>query len=73
MLMRWSREKRPDAAVEALEKVGNSEESRGRKFLLAQIVQAYAPLDKDQRINLTNMLRDAKEGGLPVVRTLVDD
>ncbi len=57
-LMNWPRQQRARAAVEALERIVGSAESPRRKMLLCDTVNAYAPLDDDQRVELASLLRE---------------
>jgi hypothetical protein len=56
-LMRLAKERRVAAALEALERIVTSTESSWRKYLLVECVQAYAPLDQTQRIELSSLLQ----------------
>jgi hypothetical protein len=57
-LMNWPRPARVRAALEALERIVGSAEAPRRKMLLCDTVNAYAPLDDSQRVELTDLLRD---------------
>ncbi len=59
-LMHWPRQERARAAVEALERIVGSAEAPRRKMLLCDTVNAYAPLDDDQRVELVSLLREPK-------------
>ena len=73
-LMRWSRKKRARAAVQALERIVNSQESAYRKRLLCECVQAYAPLEDDQRIELNSLLsRPERTGVHEMIKTWTEE
>jgi hypothetical protein len=57
-LMNWPKRERARAAVEALERIVGSGEAPRRKMLLCDTVNAYAPLDDAQRVELTSLLRE---------------
>jgi Domain of unknown function (DUF4351) len=57
-LMNWPRQERARAAVEALERIVGSAEAPRRKMLLCDTVNAYAPLDDAQRVELAGLLRE---------------
>jgi len=59
-LMRWPRQERPEAAIEALARIVASNETTRRKTLLCECVNNYAPLDDRQRVELRSLLRDPK-------------
>jgi len=63
-LMRWPRERRAKAAVEALDRIVASPESPARKMLLCECVQAYAPLEDDQRVELYSLLEQPQRQGV---------
>jgi len=63
-LMRWSRKQRAQAAVEALDRIVSSAESPARKMLLCECVQAYAPLEEDQRLELYSLLKQPEHEGV---------
>ena len=63
-LMRMPRERRAQAAVEALERIVASTEHPWRKLMLAECVQGYAPLDESQRIELTSLLQEPQREGV---------
>lgn len=67
-LMRWSRSQRAQAAVSALDRIVTSAETPARKMLLCECVQAYAPLEDDQRVELYSLLQQPQHQG---VRTMV--
>lgn len=56
--MNWPRQERARAAVEALEHIVGSAEMPRRKMLLCDTVNAYAPLDQEQRVELADLLRE---------------
>ena len=59
-LMNWPRQQRAQAAVEALERIIGSAEAPRRKMLLCDTVNAYAPLDDEQRVELAGLLAEPK-------------
>jgi hypothetical protein len=59
-LMRWDKARRVAAALEAMEKIVGSQQSPQRKMMLCECIQAYAPLNKSQQRELTNLLADPK-------------
>jgi hypothetical protein len=63
-LMKMPRQQRPLAAVEALDRIVASPESSARKHMLCECVQAYAPLDENQRIELNDLLNEPKREGV---------
>ncbi len=63
-LMRWSRKQRAQAAVEALDRIVASAESPARKMLLCECVQAYAPLEDDQRLEIYSLLKQPEHEGV---------
>ncbi len=63
-LMRWPRQRRAQAAVEALDRIVTGPEMPGRKMLLCECVQAYAPLEEDQRIELYSLLQQPQHEGV---------
>ena len=63
-LMHWPREQRVLAAIEALERLVAAGESAWRKLLLCECVQAYAPLDENQQIELTELLHEPERKGV---------
>jgi len=64
-LMRWPRPQRAQAAVEALERIVSSQElPPGRKRLLCECIQAYAPLEDDQRVELNSLLARPERAGV---------
>jgi hypothetical protein len=63
-LMKMPRGLRPLAAAEALERIVASAESPARKHMLCECVQAYAPLDESQRLELNDLLMDPKREGV---------
>ncbi len=63
-LMRWPRERRAEAAVEALDRIVASPESPARKMLLCECVQAYAPLEDAQRVKLYSLLEQPQRQGV---------
>jgi len=63
-LMRWHRSRRAQAAVEALERIVASQESPARKMLLCECIQAYAPLEEDQRVELYSLLQQPQHQGV---------
>ena len=63
-LMRWPKDKRVEAALEALDKIVTRETDNWRKFLLCECVQAYAPLDDKQRIELNDLLEQPQRQGV---------
>ncbi len=67
-LMRWPRKRRAQAAVEALDRIVAGQETPGRKMLLCECVQAYAPLEEDQRLELKSLLQQPQHEG---VRSMV--
>jgi hypothetical protein len=66
-LMRWPGPQRARAAVEALDRIVGSTESPARKMLLCECVQAYAPLEQDQRIELYSLLEQPQHQGVRVM------
>jgi hypothetical protein len=50
--------------VEALDRIVASPESPGRKHLLCECVQAYAPLEDDQRMELNSLLQQPQRLGV---------
>jgi hypothetical protein len=63
-LMRWPRQRRAQAAVEALDRIVAGTESPGRKLLLCECVQAYAPLEENQRLELYSLLQQPQRQGV---------
>jgi hypothetical protein len=63
-LMKWPRKQRARAAVQALERIVAGPETPGRKHLLCECVQAYAPLEDDQRIELNKLLEQPQRAGV---------
>jgi len=63
-LMRWPRQQRVPAAVQALERIVGSQESPGRKIMLCECIQAYAPLEDDQRLELNSLLKEPERKGV---------
>jgi hypothetical protein len=63
-LMRLPRERRAAAAVEALERIAASAQPPQRKVMLCKCVQAYAPLDPQQRIELDTLLSEPAHRGV---------
>jgi hypothetical protein len=63
-LMRWPRKKRPVAALEAMDQIRKSKETPARKRLLCECVQAYAPLEDEQRIEVDSLLDKPKWAGV---------
>jgi hypothetical protein len=63
-LMRWPRQRRAQAAVEALERIVAGTEPPGRKMLLCECVQAYAPLEENQRLELYSLLQQPQRQGV---------
>lgn len=63
-LMRWPRAQRAQAAVEALDRIVAGTDSPIRKMLLCECVQAYAPLDDDQRVELYSLLQEPQNQGV---------
>jgi len=63
-LMRWPRAERVAAALKALEKIVGSNESGKRKMMLCECIQAYAPLDPEQRMLLTDLLDQPERKGM---------
>lgn len=73
-LMRWPRHERARAAVEALDRIVASPESPARKMLLCECVQAYAPLEEDQRIELYSLLQQPERQGVrAMVKTWTEE
>ena len=68
-LMRWPPEERVRAALTAIEQIAASEENGWRKMLLAECVQAYAPLDDSQRIKLNTLLDEPERGVRTMIKT----
>ena len=68
-LMRWPPEERVRAALTAIEQIAASEENGWRKMLLAECVQAYAPLDDSQRIKLNTLLDEPERGMRTMIKT----
>lgn len=68
-LMRWPKGRQVAAAVEALEKINNSQGSPRRKMMLCECIQAYAPLNKSQRRELTDLLADPQRRVGAMVKT----
>jgi hypothetical protein len=66
-LMRWPRPQRAQAAVEALDRIVSGTESPARKMLLCECVQAYAPLDDAQRVELYSLLQEPQNQGVRAV------
>jgi hypothetical protein len=66
-LMRWPRPQRARAAVEALDRIVSGPESPARKMLLCECVQAYAPLDDAQRVELYSLLQEPQHQGVPAM------
>jgi hypothetical protein len=63
-LMRWPRPQRAQAAVAALDRIVAGTESPARKMLLCECVQAYAPLDDAQRVELYSLLQEPQNQGV---------
>lgn len=63
-LMRWPRAQRAKAAVQALEWLVASQETSERKHMLCECVQAYAPLEDEQCIELNTLLRQPQREGV---------
>jgi hypothetical protein len=61
------------SAVDALERLVTGPEPPGRKLLLCECVQAYAPLEDDQRIELTTLLNAPEKGVGPVIKTWTEE
>jgi hypothetical protein len=73
-LMRWPRRQRAQAAVAALERIVASQESPTRKQLLCECVQAYAPLEEDQRVELQSLLQEPQlQGVRAMVKTWTEE
>jgi len=68
-LMRWPREQRVQAALEAIEHIAASGENGWRKLLLTECVQAYAPLNVSQRIELNTLLDEPERGMQAMIKT----
>jgi hypothetical protein len=62
--MRWPRPQRAQAAVAALDRIVAGTESPARKMLLCECVQAYAPLDDDQRVEFYSLLEEPQNQGV---------
>lgn len=63
-LMRWPRPQRTRAAVKALDRIVAGTDSPARKMLLCECVQAYAPLEDDQRVELYSLLQEPQNQGV---------
>jgi hypothetical protein len=73
-LMRWPRQQRAQAAVQALERIVASQEPPDRKRMLCECIQAYSPLEEDQRIELNSLLkRPEKTGASTMIKTLNEE
>lgn len=68
-LMKFPKARRVSAAVEALEKIILSGESLKRKRLLCECVQAYSPLDEEQRADFNARLRTPQGEAMKVAKT----
>jgi hypothetical protein len=66
-LMRWPRPQRARVAVEALDRIVSGTQSPARKMLLCECVQAYAPLDDAQRVELYSLLQEPQHQGVPAM------
>ena len=60
--MQWPSEERVQAALDAIEWIAASGENGWRKLLLVECIQAYAPLEDNQRLELTTLLDEPKRG-----------
>jgi hypothetical protein len=67
--MDWPREQRVEAALEAIRLIATSNENGWKKLLLADCVQAYAPLDDSQRIELNTLLDEPQRGLRSMIKT----
>ena len=63
-LMRAAKERRAQLAAEAIDRIVASEETEWRKWLLVECVQAYAPLDDSQRLELVDLLKEPQREGV---------
>jgi hypothetical protein len=73
-LMRWPRQQRARAAVQALDRIVGSQEPPARKRILCECVQAYAPLDNNQRIELNSLLaQPEREGEYTMFKTWAEE
>jgi hypothetical protein len=73
-LMRWPRQQRALAAVQALERIVGSQEEPARKRMLCECIQAYAPLEEDQRLELNSLLqRPERKGEFRMFKTWAEE
>jgi hypothetical protein len=72
-LMRWPREGRLQAALAALEQIAASEENGWSRLLLAECVQAYAPLEDSQRMELKPLLDEPERGVRTMIKTWTEE
>src|SRR5262249_27689689 len=63
-LMRWPKEKRVQAALDALKRIVTHEPDNWRKYLLCECVLAYAPLDEKERGLLDELLKAPEAEGV---------
>lgn len=73
-LMRIAPERRGWLAAEAMRRIADSAESQWRKYLLGECVQAYLPLDEEQRKAFEQMLRgEPYQGAKQMVQTWFEE
>jgi hypothetical protein len=67
--MRWPTDQRVNAAVQALERIVASSESVPRKMMLCECVQAYAPLEPHQRVELSDLVQNSQSKEINTMKT----
>jgi hypothetical protein len=72
-LMDWPREQRVQAALEAIRLIATSSENGWKKWLLADCVQAYAPLDDSQRMELNTLLDEPRRGLRTMIKAFTEE
>jgi hypothetical protein len=71
--MDWPREQRVQVALKAIRLIATSSENRWKKWLLADCMQAYAPLNDRQRIELNTLLDEPERGLRTMVKTFSEE